>query len=202
MTIHLENVGKKFSHEWLFRDIHYTFRHGERYAITGPNGSGKSTLIQLIAGNQLPSSGRIRYEHDQQDIPAEDIFRHLSITAPYLELIEEFTLQEAIEFHFKFKTLRSGISREDLLKIGYFEKSKFKYVRNFSSGMKQRLKLLLAFYSHTPLLLLDEPTTNLDESGISWYHDQVSKLSDTTILVASNQEHEYSFCEHCFSLEV
>lgn len=201
MNIHLENVGKKFSREWLFRELNAVFEHGKRYAITGPNGSGKSTLIQLLAGNQLCSEGTISYSSENHSIPVEEVFQDLSITAPYLELIEEFTLEEAIDFHFQFKALRTGFSKKDLIEIGLFSMSRKKYIRNFSSGMKQRLKLLLAFYSDTSLLLLDEPTTNLDDQGIKWYHDHINLLNDTLILVASNQPYEYTFCDLTYSLD-
>lgn len=200
MNIHLRNVGKKFSHEWLFRNIDISFSSGSRYALTGPNGSGKSTLIQLIAGNQLCSEGTIEYYSGEAAVPAEEIFRHTVISAPYLELIEEFSLTEAIDFHFRFKEIRKGFEPVDLINIGMFGGSENKYIRNFSSGMKQRLKLLLAFYSRADILLLDEPTTNLDEQGVKWYTEHVTRLKEPLIIVASNQPHEYNFCDDVFSL--
>lgn len=202
MDIHLNHVGKKFNREWLFKDISYSFKQGTSYAIIGPNGSGKSTLIQLIAGNQLTSSGTIEYQtKDQQKLPVEEVYKQIAITAPYLELVEEFTLKEAIDFHFQFKNLREGITPEELINIGYFEGSQNKYLKNFSSGMKQRAKLLLAFYSSASLILLDEPTTNLDQTGIDWYHEQINQLEKCLVLVASNQPHEYNFCKSHLQLD-
>lgn len=200
MEVRLENVGKKFNYEWLFKKISFTFSPGTSYAITGPNGSGKSTLIQLIAGNQLPSDGKITYHGKNGEVAPEDAYRHLAITAPYLELIEEFTLDEALRFHFRFKNIRDHYSLDDLITIGYFQEARTKYIRNFSSGMKQRLKLLLALYSDVSLLLLDEPATNLDEQGIAWYKEQIEQVNEAAVLVASNQLHEYSFCDQEFSL--
>lgn len=202
MDIHLNHVGKKFNREWLFKDINLSFTQGSSHAIIGPNGCGKSTFIQLIAGNQLASSGLIHYASSEKGkIPAEEVYKEMVITAPYLELIEEFTLSEAINFHFKFKELREGVTCEDLIEIGYFEGAQNKYIRNFSSGMKQRLKLLLAFYSRASLVLLDEPTTNLDKTGVDWYQAQVNLLKNALILVASNQSHEYEFCNSQLVLE-
>lgn len=200
MEIHLSDLGKKFSREWLFKNISYTFTSGNSYALTGPNGSGKSTLLQIIGGNQLCSAGKIQYSLAEKALAPEDVYQHLVISAPYLELIEEFTLQECLEFHFRFKELRPGLSLNDLITIADFNHARNKYVRNFSSGMKQRLKLLLTFYSEAFLILLDEPTTNLDEQGIKWYLEQVRQRHDALMIVASNQEREYSFCQHIFSL--
>jgi ABC-type multidrug transport system ATPase subunit len=201
MDIRLSNLGKKFNRDWLFRDLSLTFQSGKSYALTGPNGSGKSTLIQIIAGNQIPSSGKVTYHLDDKTVAAEDIFSSIAISAPYLELIEEFTLEESLEFHFKFKQLRSGYSLDDLINLADFDRARGKFVKNFSSGMKQRLKLLLAFYSVTPILLLDEPTTNLDEDGINWYLHQVVHRQDNLLLIASNQLREYSFTDSIISLE-
>jgi ABC-type multidrug transport system ATPase subunit len=200
MEVHLSDLGKKFNREWLFQNISYTFNSGESYALTGPNGSGKSTLLQIIGGNQLSSAGKIHYSLAEKSLEPEDVYQHLVISAPYLELIEEFTLQECLEFHFRFKQLRSGLSFNDLITLADFNQARNKYIKNFSSGMKQRLKLLLTFYSETSLILLDEPTTNLDEQGILWYLEQAKQKKNTLMIVASNQEREYSFCQHIFSL--
>lgn len=200
MEVHLSDLGKKFNREWLFKNISYTFNSGESYALTGPNGSGKSTLLQIIGGNQLCSAGKINYSLAEKVLEPEEVYQHLVISAPYLELIEEFTLQESLEFHFRFKKLRSGFSIDDLIALADFKHARKKYVKNFSSGMKQRLKLLLTFYSEASLILLDEPTTNLDEQGIFWYLEQAKQRQNTLMIVASNQEKEYSFCQHIFSL--
>lgn len=191
MQVDLKNISKRFNQELIFKNLSYSFKSGSKYAITGPNGSGKSTLIQVISGYVRPSAGEIAYAEGNIDI--EDVFTHISIAAPYLELIEEFTLAEAIDFHFKFK--QPLVSKSDLLEISYLGDAKDKQVKKFSSGMKQRLKLALAFYSDCPLLLLDEPTSNLDEKGGQWYHEQILRQENKTILIASNQPAEYSFCE-------
>lgn len=191
MQVDLKNISKRFNQELIFKNLSYSFKSGSKYAITGPNGSGKSTLIQVISGYVRPSAGEIAYAEGNIDV--EDVFTNISIAAPYLELVEEFTLDEAIDFHFKFK--QPLVSKSDLLEISYLGDAKDKQVKKFSSGMKQRLKLALAFYSDCPLLLLDEPTSNLDEKGAQWYHEQILRQENKTILIASNQTAEYSFCE-------
>lgn len=197
MKITLQNIGRRFNREWIFRNIDYTFNAGETYAILGPNGSGKSTLLQVLNGSLAPSIGDINYSIGDKQVEADDIFKQLSLAAPYLELIEEFTLEEMTDFHFKFKPYRDGIDKEAVISLLNLEGAKHKPVRYFSSGMKQRLKLALAFCSDTPMLMLDEPTSNLDAQGVDWYLSLVQQFAaDRLTIICSNQEHEYSFCKH------
>lgn len=195
MDIKLEHISRRFNKDWIFREIDYFFEEGQSYAILGPNGSGKSTLLQVIAGSLTPSEGKISYIKDGNTLDADLIFKELSIAAPYIELIEEFTLSELLDFHFRFKRYHNLMDKEAVIALLGFERSKDKEIRHFSSGMKQRTKLALSFCSDTPVLLLDEPTSNLDSNGISWYMNLVSAYtSGRTVIVGSNQEYEYSFC--------
>ena len=197
MKITLTNIGRRFNREWIFRNIDYTFTIGETYAILGPNGSGKSTLLQVLNGSLSPSTGTISYSQDDKAIEADHIFKQLSFAAPYLELIEEFTLDEMIDFHFKFKPYRARMDKEGLIALLNLEGSKNKSIRYFSSGMKQRVKLALAFCADTSLLMLDEPTSNLDTQGVDWYLNLVQQFAQNRLtIICSNQEHEYSFCGH------
>lgn len=195
MDIHVEMLGKKFFREWIFRKMDFQFRGSKAFAITGPNGSGKSTLLKTISGNIPASEGKILYTEGDTVIN-EDLWpRYISYAAPYLELVEEFSLEELLAFHFAFKNPVNGASSKHLAEQMYLQDALHKQVKNFSSGMKQRLKLGLAFFSQTPVLLLDEPTTNLDSRGIDWYLEQVEKVkADRLLIICSNQPHEYSFC--------
>jgi ABC-type multidrug transport system ATPase subunit len=196
MNITLENIGRRFNREWIFREINYNFDITGSYAILGPNGSGKSTLLQVLNGSLVPSAGTIKYFDKNKEIEAENIFNYLSLAAPYLEVIEEFSLNEMVDFHFKFKAFKPGIDKGALLEILSLPGSADKLIRYFSSGMKQRLKLALAFCADTPMLMLDEPTSNLDTQGIDWYLNLVEKFSENRLtIICSNQEHEYSFCK-------
>lgn len=195
--ITLENIGRRFNRDWIFRGIDHTFTQGETYAILGPNGSGKSTLLQVLNGSLSPSAGKISYFYGDKEIEAEDVFQHLSLAAPYMELIEEFTLAEVIDFHFKFKPYKAGIDAAGVIELLNMQASKNKAIRYFSSGMKQRLKLALAFCSDTPMLMLDEPTSNLDAQGVEWYLGLVQQFAQNRLtIICSNQQHEYSFCRH------
>jgi ABC-type multidrug transport system ATPase subunit len=191
MKITATGLGKRFNREWIFKNLNYTFEPGKTYAVVGPNGSGKSTLLQTLWGQSPPSEGTILYENQTGVVEPEEFFKSISIATSYMELIEEFTLNEMIAFHFKFKKLRSG-SVGDVAERLELGKSANKVISNFSSGMRQRLKLGLALFSDTPVIFLDEPTTNLDKPSIEWYWNNIHQLPpDSTLIIASNQEHEY-----------
>ncbi|HEY4327043.1 MAG TPA: ABC transporter ATP-binding protein [Mucilaginibacter sp.] len=201
MKIALENIGRRFNRDWIFRGVDYTFSSGKIYAILGPNGSGKSTLLQVLNGSLSPSAGKINYLFDDEPIEIDEVYQRLSLAAPYLELIEEFTLSEMIDFHFKFKPYATGIGKDEIIALLAMGSSKNKLIKYFSSGMKQRLKLAIAFCSDTPMLMLDEPTSNLDTQGVDWYLNLVQKFASNRLtIICSNQEHEYSFCDEKLSI--
>jgi ABC-type multidrug transport system ATPase subunit len=211
MKITLTNVGKRFNRDWIFRHINYEFTNGHSYAIIGPNGSGKSTLFQVIAGAMAESEGKVSFQFsvdgsqstvlrhrssDEQSLPSENFYRHISIAAPYMELIEEMSLAEFLQFHQIFKPFISGINVQKIIAEIGLEKSAHKHIRYFSSGMKQRVKLAQAIFSDTPVLLLDEPCTNLDEKGIALYHQLIKNYcTGRVVIISSNDEQEYGFCE-------
>jgi ABC-type multidrug transport system ATPase subunit len=199
IQINTQNLGKQFGREWIFKDLTFNFLSNQSYAITGNNGSGKSTLLKMLAGTMPLSVGKIEYEKEDKKINTEDWFKELSIAAPYLELIEEFSLKEIIDFHTRFKKLYVK-PKEFIEKLG-FEKNEHKPIKFFSSGMKQKLKLGLALYSDVNVLFLDEPTANLDTKNIEWYLENISKvLKDRLVIICSNQSEEYSFCNHVINL--
>ena len=202
MKISLENLGKRYNSEWIFRKLNYEFEKNTNYVILGANGSGKSTLLQLIAGNQIQSEGKINYSNGSS-IETENFFSYISFAAPYLELIEEFTLREIIAFHFKFKKMRTGFTHEKIIETCYLQDSADKQLKNYSSGMKQRVRLALAILSDTPVLLLDEPCSNLDPNGVEWYNNLIAdNKTDRMIIVCSNkQKEEYAFCTKEINVE-
>lgn len=207
MKIQLENLGKKFRKEWIFRNVNLSFEVGNNYTFVGPNGSGKSTLLQVLIGVMPHTEGKVAYsntgryaevgESHNQEVSVDDIYKKIVIAAPYLELVEEFTLLESVEFHQKFKPFKDQLSASELIERIQLAPHKDKTVKNFSSGMKQRLKLGLAFYSEAPIILLDEPTSNLDVQGTAWYLEQIEKHTiDRLLIICSNQPNEYAFCKN------
>ncbi|TDH19847.1 ATP-binding cassette domain-containing protein [Segetibacter sp. 3557_3] len=204
MRITFSDAGKRFNRDWIFRHFTYTFNLGESYAITGPNGSGKSTLLQSLSGSMEISEGSAVWSANTQtskaaplEIDKENIHQYVAIAAPYLEMIEEMTATEFLQFHSRFKKLAEGITIPEILAIVELEKAGNKQIRYYSSGMKQRVKLAQAFFSAVPILLLDEPCTNLDESGYRLYNKLIEQYgAGKTIVVSSNDTNEYAFCTH------
>lgn len=195
MKVDLKNIGKRYNYEWIFRNVNYEFTSENNYVILGSNGAGKSTLLQVVAGSLIPSEGQINFSAENS-IEQEHIYSKLSYAAPYLDLFEDYTLAESIEFQAKLKPFFKGLSTQQIIAITGLEKSKNKQLKYYSSGMKQRVRLALAILADTPLLLLDEPTSNLDKTAIDWYQQLLKTHSaDRLIIVASNQqEHEYFLC--------
>jgi ABC-2 type transport system ATP-binding protein len=201
LIIELANLGRKFNRQWIFRGLSLQLATGNSYTFVGPNGSGKSTLLQIIAGIMPATEGTVSYRYQNKVVAGEEVFRYVVMATPYLELIEEFTLQELLVFHNRFKRWKDGLTSRDCVERMGLTASLHKPVKYFSSGMKQRLKLGLAFFSDTPMLLLDEPTTNLDAKAVEWYLENVLTFSANRLLViCSNQPHEYTFCANVIAL--
>lgn len=195
MEIQLTNAGKRFRFDWIFKDLNFVFSTGECCAVLGPNGSGKSTLLKVISGHLSLSKGACRYIQNGQITDPDTQYRQVAYAAPYIELIEEFTLEEAILFHARLKPLVPGITPAALYERLELPKARHKEIRFFSSGMKQRLKLALAICSDTPVLLLDEPTTNLDVHATVWYKRLLEEFSsDRIVILASNDPSDLDIC--------
>ena len=202
MQIHLTAAAKRFNTEWIFSNLDFNFATGHHYALVGNNGSGKSTLLQIIAGYIGLTKGQINWQDaNSQSIDPSKIYQQISIAAPYLELVEELTALEQIAFHQQFKSIQSTLTPIEILaKIG-LDKAADKQIRNFSSGMKQRLKLALAIFDRAPILLLDEPCSNLDKEGIQTYQALIQDYAmHKLIIVASNDVQEYQFCDQQLAL--
>lgn len=199
-VIKTESLSKKFNRHFLFRDFSFEFTSGKSYALTGHNGSGKSTLLQILCGIQLPTAGTLNVSRNQHPI-TETCYQFCSFSAPYSELIEEFTLQEAIDFHNRLKPFSKNFHLDQLLLETGLHTHLNKEMKWFSSGMKQRVKLILSLFSESPLLFLDEPTSNMDEAGIEWYRNSIEKVKqDKLLIIASNQRSEYDFCDEVIDI--
>ena len=202
MQVQLDHTGKKFDHKWVFRDLTHIVDPKRPSAITGKNGSGKSTLLLMLAGYLSPSQGHVRWMLNDRMVQPEQVFHFISLATPHMELIEEFTLPEMIRFQQKFRPFTDGLSVKDLVEISTLGSNVKKPIRQFSSGMKQRVKLLLAIMVRSELMLLDEPCTHLDREGIAWYHELLKAfVKHRSLVVASNHNPEdYPGCNHFIRL--
>jgi ABC-type multidrug transport system ATPase subunit len=203
VSIQLDKIGKRYNKHWIFKDISYTFSGPGAYVIKGKNGSGKSTFLQLLSGNLHQSSGEISYQIGGKDISVENIYSYISFASPYLELYEEFTLQEAINFQASFKTWKNKLTTDAIISILALNDSKNKILKQFSTGMKQRLKLGLSILADVPILLLDEPASNLDKSVVKWYQELISVYANSKLIIVCSNDNreEYYFCNQELNIE-
>lgn len=202
-TIAVNNAGKKFGREWIFRKVTLQISPGEKIVILGLNGSGKSTLLQAMTGYLGLNEGNIVFQIQDKMIEMEEMHKYVSLASPYLELIEDFTLKEQLEHAAIYKSFLPGLTTTQVIELSGLSAHQNKHIKLFSSGMKQRLKLTLAILADCPILFLDEPTTNLDVTVISWYKDLIRKYaSHKTIVVCSNSvKDEYEFCDKVIKME-
>jgi len=201
MKINLTKLGKRFNRDWIFRNLDFQFDDGKHYAITGPNGSGKSTLLKLISGSAVFNEGSIHYFENEKPFSSDKIYQKISFAAPYLDMIEEMTLTEFFSFHHKMKGWLPTLDTNEIIFLSSLENAAHKQIRYFSSGMKQRVKLAQAIFSDVPVVLLDEPLTNLDEEGVSLYDRLIEKYCQNRLLIiSSNDKKEYSFCDEIINI--
>tara|TARA_B100000965_G_scaffold93275_3_gene76094 strand:+ start:2660 stop:3271 length:612 start_codon:yes stop_codon:yes gene_type:complete len=189
MKIILNNISKKYNKKYVFKNFSYQFEN-KYYSITGSNGSGKTTLLKIILGYITPQNGNVTYYKNNSKIE-DDNFGFFSFASPYQEIIEEFTLNEIIHFHFKFLSPINKMKENEIINLLEMEEYSNIKISNFSTGMKQKVKLGLALFSECEFTLLDEPCSNLDDNGIIWYHKNVEEsLKFKKIIVASNNKNE------------
>lgn len=201
-SVILKNIGKKFSNQWIFKDISLEAQAGDVIGIIGYNGCGKSTLLQIISGYIEPSEGRVEYFINGEKIHNENMYCFMSYAAHYLDLIEEFTINEMISFYFNYKSKKT-VTINDALQNSQLHLSQNKKLKYFSSGMKQRAKLILALFADAPVLLLDEPMSNLDKAGMEWFKNMFDELAKNKIVfMCSNRiQEEIAFCNKTLNVE-
>jgi ABC-type multidrug transport system ATPase subunit len=203
MRIVLDGLGKKYHNRWIFRNVNFVIPEGQKTAITGFNGSGKSTMLQVIAGYINPSEGKVSWTVKDKTVDPGELYRHIAFASPYLDLIEEFTLSENADFFIRNKPLLNNINAGRLIEISGVKDAADRQLRFFSSGMKQRIRLTFAFMADTPLLLLDEPLSNLDEEGYNWYAYMLNEVHpQRTVIICSNRvKEETSNCTAFIDLQ-
>lgn len=197
VSIHLQSISKKYNKEWIFKDLDLEVKPGSRIALLGSNGSGKSTLLQVMSGYLIPDAGKVNFSLAGNAVKQEDSYELISFASPYLQLTEEFTLTELVDHMAMYKPFINGLKNQEVIDLLELKHAANKPIKQYSSGMKQRVKLGLAILADSPLLFLDEPLSNLDANGTKWYQQMIHTFAvKKTIVVCSNAvKDEYSFCE-------
>ena len=199
----LEGLQKKFGKQHILQGVSYTFQTGSKTVILGSNGSGKSTLIKILSGSLEATEGSPVYTFEGSNVTAKSAGLHVGIAAPYVALNPMFSLKETLAFHEQFCPFPEGFKLTDWLYKAGLAAHEDKRLSTFSSGMLQRVRLLLAVANDRPLLLLDEPLSNLDAEGVQFYTELIRSFAlSKTIIVGSNyQKDEYSYCTDELLLE-
>jgi ABC-type multidrug transport system ATPase subunit len=197
MKIIATGIEKKFRKEWIFKKFNGAFEAGSAYALLGPNGSGKSTLLKILAQFSLPTNGQVEFQQpDGSVIPSDEAHQYIAFAAPYVELIEEFTLAELLQFLQKLDFIAADLTVDSFEQYMDLSPGKSKLIKNYSSGMRQKIKLAIALLSPRPILCLDEPTSNLDDKAKQWFIKKLQENRSKLILIASNEAIEIALCEH------
>jgi len=197
MEVLAEKLGRRYNRQWIFQDFDYHFSFPDSYAVLGPNGSGKSTLLQIISGFLSPSKGALQYFEKGKILERELVYRKISYSAPYIEIPTNFTVQEFIHFHFGLKGTYKNQDPQSWIEDSGLGTHQKKLIRELSTGLQQRVKLISALGANTQLVLLDEPTANLDEEGKAWFKSLFKEMhQERTIILGSNIPEEYEICRN------
>jgi ABC-type multidrug transport system ATPase subunit len=195
LRIITERLSKKFNQHTVFSNFTYQFLPGKPYVLIGPNGSGKSTLLKVITGMIPPTSGTISYTHaDGQKIPDDECYKHFSFSSPYMSLPEELTVNEQVRLHLQLRDAFDGLPVKEVMIDSGLKYYQDMPVKRLSSGLQQRLKLMLMFIAPSHCLIFDEPSTNLDPKGVAWFIKTLSFfLEQKVVIIASNNDREIQF---------
>ncbi len=199
-SLKVDNLSKKFNNKKIFSNVSFELLAGDSIAITGRNGSGKSTLVKIIAGLLGKSSGDVTLNIDNNSITHEILHKHIGFVSPYLNLYDEFTGYENLKLTADIRDIGSGNINDVLKRVGLYERRN-DLLKIYSSGMKQRLKLAFGILHNPQLLILDEPTSNLDREGVKIVDDIAEEYKkDRMLIIATNDEHERNLCGKNYAL--
>jgi len=203
ISLQVNNLTKYFGQRKVFKDLSFIVEDNSCLVVIGKNGSGKTTLLKILAGLYSPNEGEIKYNLGGKTIKKDQTKKFLSLVAPDLNLYDELTALENLKFLSKIQSLSFG--EDDLLKKIHDAGLKGRendLVGSFSSGMKQKLKYVFALLNQPKFLLLDEPSSNLDEDGIAYLERRISEQKKRGILIlATNNKKETEYGEKILSLD-
>lgn len=191
--IKASSVCKKFNERSVLKNIHFEISSGQSLAITGHNGSGKTTLVRIISGLISPSEGSVQYYQNSNPIEPENIHFFIGLVGPYLQLYHNLTALENLTFFSKIRGLGSNRSKIlELMALMGLKGRELDHIKNYSSGMLQRLKYAFALLHEPEILLVDEPTSNLDVAGSAIVYDILKQQMESKILIVATNNPEES----------
>ncbi len=201
-ALHAEEVSKSFDLRPVIRPMTFAVDRGETLGITGPNGIGKSTLIGLISSLIEPTRGRVYRVQRGQEISEDDFPSTSGIVAPYLTLYPEYTPRETVRLMAGLRATETHSERATDIadRLGIVDRFDDR-IGTFSSGMKQRIKYIIALMHDPMFLFLDEPMSNLDERG----KEEVARLiqedrSERVTIIATNEKSDLHLCTSLIQL--
>ncbi len=202
MIIDLHKVSKRYTNEWILRNVTYQFVNNNIYGLKGSNGSGKSTLVKMIAGYLSPTVGTVTYKYNKDtNVSKDDIYKSVSLWGPHVSLVSELTIKEMVNYYLKFKKLRAGLSRDEFFDMLSLSLPHTRRIDSLSSGQVQRIGLALSILSDTDILLLDEPGSYLDESSLEWLYALIDNhKAERTVIISSNEARDLQQCTQTISI--
>jgi heme exporter protein A len=202
-SLEVDNLTKYFGRRLIFSNLSFKFSDNGIYGISGPNGSGKSTLVKIIAGIIAANKGEVKHSISGKVITEENLHNHIGFVSPYLILYEEFSAEENLIMFAKIRGVEFDKHRVDYLFNKFLlHKRKDDLVKTFSSGMKQRMKFIFALMHSPQLIILDEPTSNLDDEGKNSVYEIVREEGNKNIvIIASNEKNDLELCDETIFLE-
>lgn len=198
-----EKISKRFNNRVIFQNLSLELKPGEMVAVTGENGSGKSTLLKTLAGFIKQDRGTIIYKNKDTDVTKSAFTQSIGYVAPYLNLYEEFSPVEFLRIYCKMRNIKpSSEYLTELFRDFRLFQHKDRQIKDFSSGMKQRVKYIAAFVGLPTALFLDEPSANLDSAGFDAVkmHIEKSLNQNIGVIIASNDEREYEMAGKVISI--
>jgi heme exporter protein A len=200
LRLTIDGLAKTYPGRPVFSGISAVIEKSHKLVVAGPNGAGKSTLLRIICGFIRPTRGRVIFERAGSRLTRTDIRHYIGLVSPDLVLYDELTALENLSFFAAVAGLRP--SSEDLsgrLRAVGLAGRGHDPVGSYSSGMKQRLKYCLALLRDPEILLLDEPTANLDEGGKALVDEIINSFEDI-LVIATNEKSELEYGDEIIRL--
>ncbi len=195
IRLQIDHVGKTYGTRRVLQSVCADLKDGDILLVTGRNGAGKSTLLRIIAGLLRPSQGAVHIWLDGVAVRGEARRHVLGFVGADVHLYRDMTAREHLRLLARLRGLPMDVSRcaAALEQVGLGGRED-DLIAGFSSGMQQRLRYALALLHRPRLLLLDEPTTNLDAPGIAIV-EQVIKdaAAGGVVVLATNDPRESQY---------